>query len=312
MYGHSRPIGIEQQSAPYNPSPGQHQFPSPRRSAGPGYYTPQERGAVLPPPQNTNTLGMAGYAGQHHHHPYYDRQSSVPHPTASIDQRPPVLGVDIGHAEVEAKLRRLYDIPPNRPIDLNVIPDPPSGSFTHIGIAQIAIWSSEHHRLTQAEIYERIERRFRFLRDDPQATKRMRANIRHLLSLKKTFAKLPEKRGGAHFWSLDYRYLESGGDKRERKRGPRKVAKRGADQRSGDDGEDDTDGLDESQYANDESSSSSSPSSSHTGAMPSYSGDWGHGMRGHTSYPYEGSSRPLDPYHSSYRTQTYPPPQFLG
>ncbi|KAJ8088435.1 hypothetical protein PM082_022508 [Marasmius tenuissimus] len=64
-------------------------------------------------------------------------------------------------AGVENQLRRLYNISPAVPVDLYAIPDPLCPPFTQIAIIQIAIWSSEQRKLTQAQIWSRIEQRFR-------------------------------------------------------------------------------------------------------------------------------------------------------
>ncbi|KAL0062019.1 Forkhead box protein B1 [Marasmius tenuissimus] len=310
------------------PSGGQY-APQHSQTVDAGYYEASTRGATSP--------GAVAYPG----HPYY-----TPHPTtgalgiAGDDQsHAPVLGLDISIADVENQLRRLYNIPPNRHVDLNAIPDPPGPPFTQIAITQFAIWSSQYRRLTQAEIWSRIEQRFQSVRD-PETTKKWKANIRHLLSLKKTFVKLPESRNGAHYWSLDYRYLESGGDKRVRKRGPPRKNRDASDarrQQQSDDDEDDTEVFQGDSYLRAESSSSSSSPSSGTGSGPlSYYERVPYGSHGRSSaHPFNPSHQAAfpqrmssggspyipsaeryalashAPHRQSYRNQTYPPAHSL-
>ncbi|KAL0067756.1 Forkhead box protein D2 [Marasmius tenuissimus] len=156
-------------------------------------------------------------------------------------------------AGVENQLRRLYNISPAVPVDLYAIPDPLCPPFTQIAIIQIAIWSSEQRKLTQAQIWSRIEQRFRI--ESVEEAQKWKTNIRHLLSLKKTFVKLPESRSGTLYWVLDYRYLEpGGGDKYVRKR-------RAEQQHHGDDHDHDTKKLqDDPNNTEDSPDSSFSPS----------------------------------------------------
>ncbi|KAK1230227.1 hypothetical protein PQX77_006692 [Marasmius sp. AFHP31] len=287
-----------------------------------GYYDPSTRGGTFP--------GAVAYP----EHPYYS-----PHPAtgaldiAEDDHTPaPVLGIDISIADVDSQLRRLYNIPPNHPVDLNAIPDLPVPPFTQIAITQFAIWSSKHRRLTQAEIWSRIEERFPWVRN-PETAKKWKANIRHHLSLKKTFLRLPESRNGASYWTLDYRYLESGGDKRERKRGTKKKSDTSdARRQHQSDDEYDTEESRGDLHLREECYSSSSPPSSGTGSGPltyyeqvpygSHSRSSGHPFNPshHPALPQRMSSggsqhsRPVDRYppasHASYqqpsRNQTYP------
>ncbi|KAF9259861.1 hypothetical protein L218DRAFT_820208, partial [Marasmius fiardii PR-910] len=83
-----------------------------------------------------------------------------------------------------------YNIPNTCPVNLNSIHDPPPPNFTYAALAQIAIWSSPEKRLTLADIYSCLEKKFEHLRN-PGTTTKWRGNIRHLLSLKKCFIKSP-------------------------------------------------------------------------------------------------------------------------
>ncbi|KAG7086388.1 hypothetical protein E1B28_002345 [Marasmius oreades] len=137
-------------------------------------------------------------------------------PGEAQETYPPVLGIDVSVSEVESILRETYNIPSTVPVHINSIPDPPPPGFTYVALTQIAIWSSREARLTLADIYSCLEKKFAHLRN-PDTAAKWKGNVRHLLSLKKCFVK-SEKQAGRHYWSLDYRYLK-GLDKRERKRG---------------------------------------------------------------------------------------------
>ncbi|KAK1219049.1 hypothetical protein PQX77_018239 [Marasmius sp. AFHP31] len=299
------------------PSAGQHP-PQHRQNVNAGFCSAPARSGAFP--------RAATYSG----HPY------SPYPTTGVvgipgdnQSRPLVLGIDITVADVEGQLRRLYNISPNRPVDLYAIPDPPGPSFTQISITQFAIWSSEERKLTQAQIWSRIEQRFQSVRD-PETAKKWKANIRHLLSLKKTFVKSSEMRNGVHYWSLDYRYLESGGDKRVRRRGAKKTrnpSDAGKQQRDDDDGDEsyDTEEHQSDPFSTKEESSSPSPPSSYTGRRPSAHYDRAYGS--HTQSPSNLSFSPshdttlsgppfeqypspalYDPNRQPYHHQTYGPP----
>ncbi|KAK1236376.1 hypothetical protein PQX77_000360 [Marasmius sp. AFHP31] len=257
-------------STPMIPPGGQY---SPfHRQIGPGYY--DTMGSTLP------EAGVVTHPAGHPHLPSHPPAVVPGHIPGNVQIRTNNLVLssnsDISDLDVENQLRRLYNIPFPQPVNLHAVPDPPAPPFTLIAITQIAIWSSPERRLTQAQIWTRIEQRFH-----SDTVKNWKANIRHLLSLKKTFVKLPESKNGAHYWALDYRYLESGGDKRVRKRGAR--ARKVRDpfditRRQGDDDEDDTEELQDS-----DESSSPSPPPSPTGRGSKPAGHYSAG-RGHGSY----------------------------
>ncbi|KAL0064458.1 hypothetical protein AAF712_008622 [Marasmius tenuissimus] len=272
-------------------------------------YTPQHRQNFIrelhnAPTRSATFTGPAAYSGHHRSsHP----ATGVAGSPVDNQSRALVLGIDISVAEVDSQLRRLYNIPPNQPVNLYAISDPPDPSFTQIAITQFAIWSSEDKKLTQAQIWSRIEQRFRSVRD-PETAKKWKANIRHLLSLKKTFVKLPESRNGAHYWSLDYRYLESGGDKRPRRRGNSKKARSPSDagrqQRADDDDEEsyDTEEPQSDSYSMKEESSSPSPPSSYIGRGSSTHYDRAYGS--HTQTPLH----LFNPSHTAALSGSYHPP----
>ncbi|KAL0067701.1 Forkhead box protein B1 [Marasmius tenuissimus] len=277
--------------APMMPPGGQYP-PSYDRQNDPGYY--DTRGSTLPA---SSGGGIPSNAGP----PYYLPPTAVPgHIPRNIQFQTnnPVLGRNIGVLDVENQFRRLYNIPHTRPVDLYAVPDPPSPPFTQVAITQIAIWSSEERKLTQAQIWERIEQRFQ-----SETVKKWKANIRHLLSLKKTFVKLPESRNNGHYWSLDYRYLESGGDKRVRKRGSRtRKARDSSDvtRRQSDEDDEDAEFHDSDMYIREGSSGSSpSPTSSRNGrgsGLPThYNAEQGYDS--HTQSPGGGGYPQYASYH---------------
>ncbi|KAK1235329.1 hypothetical protein PQX77_001457 [Marasmius sp. AFHP31] len=286
FYGHSTG------HTPMMPPGGQ--YPLFHRQIGPGYY--DTMGSTLP------EAGVVTYPAGHPHLPsrppavlpgHIPRniQIQTNHSVLSRDS-------DISNLDVENQLRRLYNIPFPQPVDLRAIPDPPTSPFTQIAITQIAIWSSPERRLTQAQIWTQIEQRFH-----SDTVKKWKANIRHLLSLKKTFVKLPESRNGAHYWALDYRYLESGGDKRVRKRGTRaRKARDSSDtaRRQVDEDDEDTEELQDSDPSMREESSSSSPSptSSRTRRGSGPTGHYSAG-RGHGSYTQSPGGHSYNPSHDA-------------
>ncbi|KAK1217223.1 Forkhead box protein D2 [Marasmius sp. AFHP31] len=275
------------------------------------YYGPSARAGTLP--------RAVPYPG----HPYSPRPATGALHIARDDQmREPVLGLDISVEQVDNQFRELYDISPNRPVDLNAVPDPPGPLFTQGVIIQLAIWSSKGRKLTQAEIWQRIERRFPSVRDREKA--KWKKNMRHLLSLKKVFVKLPELSNGAHYWKLDYGYLEAGGDRRVRKRGAKKNcdALDARSQHQSDD-EYDTEEFQGDLYLN--SSSSLLPSSG-TGGLDRYEqvpSGYPFNPSQHPAFPQRISSggsqysRPAEKYppashapHQPCRNRTYLPVQF--
>ncbi|KAK1221996.1 Forkhead box protein D2 [Marasmius sp. AFHP31] len=83
--------------------------------------------------------------------------------------------------DVENQLRRRLNIPFPVPVDLNAIPDPPCPPFTHIAIIQLAIWSSVHRRLTEAQLWSRIEQRFSLF--DPKTAEKWKVSATSCLVL---------------------------------------------------------------------------------------------------------------------------------
>ncbi|KAF8645859.1 hypothetical protein AX16_007517 [Volvariella volvacea WC 439] len=166
-------------------------------------------------------------------------------PTSSVD--PPSRFPDAGEY-----LRGQFNIPPDRPVDLWALPDPQPGERPPHPLPvliKLAIYGSEKKKLTLKGIYEAIENRFEYYRNDKKEA--WKHSIRHNLSLNKVFRRCSRpitEPGKGSYWELDVSNGE--GYKRERKRRPKNRSGAGSRRSTRaeedfDDDEDDDDDLSE-------------------------------------------------------------------
>ncbi|TFK34604.1 hypothetical protein BDQ12DRAFT_763097 [Crucibulum laeve] len=137
-------------------------------------------------------------------------------------------------------LRRQLHIPPEKPINLWALPDPPNGakpSHSLPVMIKLAIYGSPKQKLTLQEIYQALIDRFEWFRVH-QNDNAWKNSIRHNLSLNKVF-RLSQRPitepGKGSYWQLDV--SEGEGYKRDRKR--RKKTGNQQTNNAEDEGEDD-------------------------------------------------------------------------
>ncbi|OCH94840.1 hypothetical protein OBBRIDRAFT_721771, partial [Obba rivulosa] len=123
--------------------------------------------------------------------------------------------------DLERELRRRFALSDDTPINLNVIPDPQPGEKpgqSYPTLIKLAIYGSPHKRLTLQGIFEALENRFEWFRNN-RHDKAWQNSIRHNLSLNKVFVKVEKpitEPGKGMYWTVDYSQGE--GNKRPRKR----------------------------------------------------------------------------------------------
>ncbi|KAK0445341.1 uncharacterized protein EV420DRAFT_973442 [Desarmillaria tabescens] len=121
--------------------------------------------------------------------------------------------------DAEAFLREQFSIPPNVPVNLDALPDPPPGvrpDYTNSQLARLAIYGHPQHRATLHQLLKAIEDRFDWYKKEKKS---WRGSIRHLLSLESLYVKVERQktdRGSGSYWTLDVRNPK--GMKRPRKR----------------------------------------------------------------------------------------------
>ncbi|KAK2460175.1 hypothetical protein APHAL10511_007854 [Amanita phalloides] len=198
------------------------QYPQYHGSSGMGYDLPQ---------QSFATFGTSPQAGSHRGHQHQHQQhsriettSSSP-PTGSLGYGTPmglqIHGINVPtYPDAGDYLRHQLGLPPDVPINLGCLPDPPPGrkpSQAYPLLIKLAIYGSPQRRLTLQGIYEAIENRFEYFRKESRGA--WKRSIRHNLSLNQVFRSSPRaitEPGKGSYWELDVSKGE--GYKRERKR----------------------------------------------------------------------------------------------
>ncbi|TFK17478.1 hypothetical protein FA15DRAFT_761043 [Coprinopsis marcescibilis] len=127
-------------------------------------------------------------------------------------------------AEPEEYLRTKLGLKPGDPINLWSLPDPEPGQrppHPYPILIRLAIQGSNNKRLTLKGIYEAVEARFEYYKNDPKGA--WKGSIRHNLSLNKCFRNVNRpltEPGKGNYWEIDHSQGE--GYKRDRKRKARK------------------------------------------------------------------------------------------
>ncbi|KAI0784531.1 hypothetical protein C8Q75DRAFT_724230, partial [Abortiporus biennis] len=104
-------------------------------------------------------------------------------------------------------LRKSLGLGPDQAASLDTLPDPPPGdkpNFPYPVLIQLAILGSPRKRLTLQEIYNAIEDRFEWFKNNQD--KAWQGSIRHTLSLKacfKSIAKPITEPGKGSYWIVD-------------------------------------------------------------------------------------------------------------
>ncbi|KAI0661654.1 hypothetical protein C8Q70DRAFT_884296, partial [Cubamyces menziesii] len=106
------------------------------------------------------------------------------------------------------EIRRYLGLAPGEEMSLNALPDPPEGQRPGYSIpvlSQLAILGSPNKRLTLQEIYQELEKRFDWFRNNHH-DKSWQNSIRHNLSLYKCFRRQSKpitEPGKGSYWVVD-------------------------------------------------------------------------------------------------------------
>ncbi|KAF8628554.1 hypothetical protein AX15_003822 [Amanita polypyramis BW_CC] len=125
-------------------------------------------------------------------------------------------------------LRHQLGLPPGTPVNLDCLPDPPLGrkpSQPYPILIKLAIYGNPNKKLTLKGIYDAIENRFEYFKNE--GTGAWKRSIRHNLSLNQVFrntARPITEPGKGSYWELDISQGE--GYKRARKRRNKKSQRR--------------------------------------------------------------------------------------
>ncbi|GLB44787.1 putative FORKHEAD [Lyophyllum shimeji] len=124
---------------------------------------------------------------------------------------------------VEVYLRQELNIPPDQPVSLWSLPTPPPGTrpnLTYKLLASLAIFGSRQQKLSLQEIYEAIEERFDWYKNQSdEDKKKWQGSLRHNLSLECIFlhsGRPVAEPGKGGYWMLTNK--DGYGQKRLRKR----------------------------------------------------------------------------------------------
>ncbi|EAU85223.1 hypothetical protein CC1G_06239 [Coprinopsis cinerea okayama7 len=126
--------------------------------------------------------------------------------------------------EPEEYLRQKLQLPPGVPINLWALADGEPGQrppHPYPLLVSVAIWGSPQKRLTLKGIYQAIEERFEYYRNNPKGA--WKGSIRHNLSLNQVFRNVTRpltEPGKGNYWEIDH--SKGQGYKRDRKRKSRK------------------------------------------------------------------------------------------
>ncbi|EIM90899.1 winged helix DNA-binding domain-containing protein, partial [Stereum hirsutum FP-91666 SS1] len=118
----------------------------------------------------------------------------------------------------EEHIRALLNVGPTEDIGLECLVDPPPGErpdYALPTLVKLAIFSSPKKRLTLQEIYQALQDRFEWYKENDA----WKNSIRHSLSLRSCFRKVTRpitEPGKGCYWTLDLSQGE--GNKRVRKR----------------------------------------------------------------------------------------------
>ncbi|KAJ7578664.1 hypothetical protein C8J56DRAFT_797389, partial [Mycena floridula] len=164
-------------------------------------------------------------------HSYGSYLSDSPHSSASSSSNSQESPLTLNPRDLENNdsnvlesfLRNQIHIPPNMPVSLQSVPNPPNGERPTQklqDLVELAIFDSPNKRLALQEIYEALGRQFTWYRNHMSEDNKWKGSIRHLLSLQGIFRS--ERRpisepGKGNYWSLDISTNPTG-TKRARKR----------------------------------------------------------------------------------------------
>ncbi|KAI5122278.1 hypothetical protein M0805_002358 [Coniferiporia weirii] len=179
-------------------------------------------------------------AGRGHQHPVPPYHQSAPsfHP-ASIGQHPdmariaPTPGAGSVFPGMQAPRKTPHEIlglPPNAPLDLSSLLDPPPGEkpqYHYHVLMKLAILGTSSQRATLQEILAAIRGRFSYYQMLGKKESTAFGNsVRHSLSLLSAFIRVPKpatEPGKGAYWTVDFSKGE--GNKRERKRNTKNKTK---------------------------------------------------------------------------------------
>ncbi|KAH6909346.1 fork head domain-containing protein [Coprinopsis sp. MPI-PUGE-AT-0042] len=211
--------------------------------------------------------------------------------------------------EPEDWLRQKLNIPAGVPVDLWALPNtdpsrrPP---YAYPLLVRLAIQGSKEKKLTLKEIYEEIENRFEYYRNNTNGA--WKGSIRHNLSLNQVFRNVPRpltEPGKGNYWEIDHSKGE--GYKRDRKR---RTRRKGAAKDESDDGVYSEEYTPSPELESMEMESGeggmytfhdSNPGPSNAVASTSRTGS-SRGARRHSPYPSPEASSTLHPPHRPYST----------
>jgi len=118
----------------------------------------------------------------------------------------------------EEWIRRKCKIARNVPVSLEALDDPEPGQrppYAYPELVRVAIWSAPEHKLTLKGIYEAIEARYEYYRNQPDGA--WKGSIRHNLSLNNCFININRpltEPGKGNYWTIDH--TRADGYKRDR------------------------------------------------------------------------------------------------
>lgn len=177
--------------------------------------------------------------------PVYAQPSRAPEQASPQTNQPPVRRYQVPVDEIpdpEPMMRQMLGMgmEPGQEISLAVLDDPPPGekpNYPYPTLTKLAIYGSERKKLTLQEIYSALEERFEWFRQRTTSDSAWKRSIRHLLSLNKTFRKVPRPvtdPGKGSYWIVDYSQGEGNKRLRKRNKKPTKalLARKAAEERA--------------------------------------------------------------------------------
>ncbi|KAF8071543.1 hypothetical protein FPV67DRAFT_880158 [Lyophyllum atratum] len=204
----SMPQSHAQSFQPSPPHASSTNFPDYRSSTGPTSYWPA--GSANQPPFDSPSPSSSS-----------DGSTNMKYESTTLSLSPREA---LPHLPIEDYLRQeIPALPRNGPVNLWALPEPSPGArppLTYKLLASLAIFGSPYKRLSLQEIYENIEQRFAWYRNQSEEEKKKwQGSLRHNLSLECIFrhnGRPVAEPGKGGYWTLTN--ADGYGQKRPRKR----------------------------------------------------------------------------------------------